>query len=360
MIVTRAACNPLITPADVQPSSSELSVVCAFNPATARYNGETLLLLRVAEAVREVAPDEVAVPVVDGWPHGPCIRVERIPRNTPGLNLSDSRAIILKDRCLLTSLSHLRLARSTDGVSFTVDHAPALFPSEPYEEYGMEDPRIAKIDDTYYITYTAVSRHGIAVGLASTQDFRTFTRHGLIMGPENKDVMLFAGRVNGKYYMLHRPTVNGVGTLQIWLAESPDMLHWGGHRPLAAMRPDGWDSHRIGGGDVPFLTDEGWLTIYHGVNREQGYCLGALLLDRDDPSRVIARSSEPLLLPEAEYERVGFYGNVVFTCGTVLDDEGMLHIYYGSADEHTCRASIALDDVLDSLKVPAARVGVAA
>lgn len=350
MFIARAACNPLITPADVTPSSPDLRVVCAFNPAAIRHNGETLLLLRVAETARTVSPDEVAVPVVDCQGDTPCIRVERFSRNTPGLDLSDSRAIVLEDRFLLTSLSHLRLARSTDGVHFTIDDQPSLFPTEEYEEYGIEDPRITEIDGIYYVTYTAVSRWGIAVGLASTTDFVNYIRHGLIFGPDNKDVVLFPEKINGRYYAMHRPATGGVGSLKIWLSSSPDMHHWGGHRPVLSMRQHMWDGQRIGAGDVPIKTGRGWLEIYHGVSRDRGYALGAVLFDLDDPYRVIARSEEALLSPQAEYECVGFYGNVVFTCGSVLDDAGMYQVYYGAADAFTCRATFELQEILDSLQ----------
>ncbi len=348
MKVIRAANNPLITPADVPPSSPELKVVCAFNAAAARYGHETLLLLRVAETVREVAPDEVAVPILD-CRDGACVQIERIPRNTPGLDLRDSRAVRLQDRYLLSSLSHLRLARSTDGLHFTIDAAPALFPATEYEEYGIEDPRITQIGDTYYINYTAVSRYGIGVGLASTTDFVSYTRHGLIFGPENKNVAIFPEKIGGLYYAIHRPANTGMGTMSMWLASSPDLIHWGNHRQFLSSRPGMWDAVRLGAGSVPFRTDDGWLAVYHGVNREQGYCLGAVLLDKDDPSRVLARSQEPILYPQANYEQVGFYGSVVFTCGSIVDDAGLLWIYYGAADEYTCCACLDVDDILDSL-----------
>lgn len=356
MILQRAAANPLISPADVKPSSPGMVVIGAFNAAATRYGAETLLLLRVAEAVGDTEHDEVAVPMVDCCDTGAALRIERIARSTPGLDLSDTRIIRLRDRLLLTSLSHLRLARSRDGVTFTVDDRPALYPQYKYEEYGIEDPRITRIDDTYYITYTAVSRWGIAVGLASTNDFLTYTRHGLIFGPENKDVVLFPELINDRFFVLHRPSVIGLGELQVWLASSHDLHHWGGHRPLLACRAGRWDGLRIGAGDVPVRTPQGWLTIYHGVSREHGYCLGAALLDAHDPSRVIARSDEPLLVPDAPYETSGFFDNTVFTCGSVLDDAtGLLHLYYGAADAVTCLATMRLDDILASLHHPTAR-----
>lgn len=353
MTVQRAVTNPLIRPSDVRPSSPNMEVIGAFNAAAVCYGNETLLLLRVAEAVRDVPTDELAVPIVDCCGDFAALQVERIARNTPGLDVSDTRMIRLRDRVLLTSLSHLRLARSWDGIHFTIDEQPALYPLHRYEEYGMEDPRITRIGDTFFITYTAVSRWGIAVGLASTTDFISYQRHGLIFGPENKDAVLFPERIDDRYFVLHRPSVIGLGELQIWLASSPDLHHWGRHRPLMACRSEYWDSLRIGAGDVPMRTPHGWLMIYHGVSRAREYCLGAVLLDLKNPARIIARSAQPLLFPEADYEVSGFFDNTVFSCGSILDeDTGWLHIYYGAADTVTCRASIHLDDVLSNLHEP--------
>lgn len=351
MQVKRAMCNPLISPAQVTPSAPDLKVVCAFNAAVAEQGGDTILLVRVAETAREVAPDEVAVPILEYTPEGTCICIERIPRNAPGLDLSDSRVIIHQERYLLTSLSHLRVARSTDGVNFTIEDKPFIFPSEPYEEFGLEDARVTRFGDTYYINYSVVSRMGIAVGLASTRDFKTVTRHGLIFEPDNKNVAIFPEKINGYYTALHRPTSTVTRHMGIWSATSPDLLHWGQHKLIVERRPRSWDAIRIGAGAVPIKIDEGWLEIYHGVDPVRGYCLGALLLDHDDPTTVLGRSEEPLLAPDADHERVGFFNNVVFSCGALLRD-GEAHIYYGAADEHICLATVPVRDILDHLRVP--------
>jgi predicted GH43/DUF377 family glycosyl hydrolase len=361
MRIHRAQMNPLISPLHVTPSSEEMRVVSAFNAATATVGGETFLLLRVAEVPKEVGADEVAVPVV-AWTAGtPGIEVRRFALDTPGLDLSDPRAVIYEGEIYLSSLSHLRLARSTDGYHFTIDTVPALFPTEPYEEYGLEDPRMTSIDGTVYINYTAVSRYGVGVALASTQNFATYTKHGMILAPENKNVVIFPEKIGGQYMMIHRPSTTGLGNQQMWVAASHDLLHWGMHVPLMGKRPGMWDSMRLGAGAVPIKTDYGWLEIYHGVNPEQGYCLGAVLLDLEDPTQILARSSIPFLIPETEYERVGFYGNVVFTCGAVatqVENAAVVRIYYGAADQYTCRADIALEDILDSLHAPALEVRV--
>ena len=109
-----------------------------------------------------------------------------------------------------------------------------------------------------------------------------------------------------------------------------------------------WDGGRIGGGAVPIKTDRGWLAIYHGADEQNRYALGAVLCDLAQPARVLARSAQPLLVPEAPYEVAGFFGNVVFTCGTIVEDD-TLAIFYGAADRCVCAASVSLSEVLDSL-----------
>jgi predicted GH43/DUF377 family glycosyl hydrolase len=136
-----------------------------------------------------------------------------------------------------------------------------------------------------------------------------------------------------------------LGGKDIWLAYSPDLVHWGDHRIVCRTRPGTWDSARVGGGAVPINTDPGGRAIYHGADASDRYCLGALLLDASDPSRVLGRSREPLMAPEADFERRGFFGNVVFTCGAVADGD-RLTIYYGASDEYTCGAQVSISEVL--------------
>lgn len=357
MHITRAQMNPLISPAQVSPSSPDLHVVGVFNPAALTWEGETLLLLRVAEAPVPVVEDDIAIPMVAKGPEAnQHIAIHHFHKGSEGLDLRDPREIIYQGEHFLTTISHLRLAHSQDGLHFTIDRVPALYPSESYEEYGIEDPHMTLLDDRVYITYTAVSRNGVCVALASTTDFQHFTRHGLILPPDNKDAVLFPERFQGKYLMIHRPTGGSLGGLQMWLASSSDLLQWGGYRPLLARRPSMWDNVRIGAGTVPITTSAGWLAIYHGVNVKQGYCLGAVLLDLNDPIHVLARSPVPLLTPEQDYEHSGFYSNIIFTCGATIGQspmEGqMLQIYYGAVDETTCRVDIPITDILEHLLNP--------
>jgi predicted GH43/DUF377 family glycosyl hydrolase len=344
----RSANNPILTPAMVRPSRPDLEVVGVFNPGVVRYNDEVLLLLRVAEAPPPVA-GEVAAPVYDAE------RDELTIRRWPAAaaDTSDPRLLTVDGETFLTSISHLRVARSRDWVHFDVEPAPALAPRSAYETFGVEDPRITRIGHTYWINYTAVSPLGIATALASTHDFRTFERHGVIFPPNNRDVTIFPEHFGDRYLALHRPMPTGIGTPAIWIASSPDLLSWGGHRFVAGARADAWDDQKVGGGAVPVRVrwrgHDAWLAVYHGVKTPDGYSLGALLLDGDDPSRVLGRSAEPILAPEAAYEREGFFGGVVFSCGLVVEGD-VVRIYYGAADGVTAVADLSLDAILDDLR----------
>jgi predicted GH43/DUF377 family glycosyl hydrolase len=329
-------------------------VVGVFNPAVTEHEGEVILLLRVAEAAGSGADGEITAPVYDA--ERGRLEIHRWPRGTKGLDASDPRTVTVDGRTWLTSLSHLRIARSRDGIHFEVERTPALVPATPYESFGVEDPRITRLDGTYWINYTAVSPLGIATALASTTDFRTFRRHGIIFPPNNRDVTIFPDLIDGQYVALHRPMPEGIGHPAMWAASSADLISWGDHRLVATAREGGWDDAKIGGGAVPWRVRAGgrdaWLAVYHGVTRSPlTYSLGALLLDGRDPSRVLARSREPILSPETPYEREGFFGGVVFTCGLIADGD-RVRIYYGAADGVTAVADLSLEEILAGMASP--------
>jgi predicted GH43/DUF377 family glycosyl hydrolase len=322
-----------------------------FNPAVVRVADETVLLLRVAEAPRNIAADEVASPIYDSDARRVLVRTWK--KNTPGLDTSDSRLITVAGDTFLTSISHFRLARSKDGVTFHVDSEPALAPAHPLEAFGIEDARITHIAGTYWINYTAVSSAGIATALASSRDLRNFERRGIIFSPPNRDVAIFPEQIGGRYLALHRPMPEGIGRPAIWIASSPDLLAWGDHRLVAAARPGMWDDLKVGGGAVPFRVEvagrSAWLAVYHGVTASPlTYSLGALLLDSDDPSRVLGRSKQPILFPEAPYELKGFFANVTFTCGLCVEGD-RVRVYYGASDGVTCVADLSLAGILAGL-----------
>jgi beta-1,2-mannobiose phosphorylase / 1,2-beta-oligomannan phosphorylase len=346
LTVRRAPENPIITPADVRPSQPGYEVICVINAGVARLGDEVILLMRVVE--RPINDDDQVylAPIFD--PQTGQVAARRIPRDAPGHDFSDPRLIGTPEGMYLTALSHLRLARSRDGVHFQIDTAPALFPENAYETFGIEDPRISLIDGTYYINYVGVSRLGIVTALASTTDFQGYQRLGVIFPPDNKDVEIFPEKIHGKYYALHRPSTSAFGRPEIWLADSPDLLRWGNHRHLIGQRENNWENGRIGGSAVPFRTQQGWLAIYHGANRDNRYSLAALLLDLDDPGKVLARSATPILEPQEDYERYGFFDNVVFSCGALYED-GLVKIYYGAADTSMAYAEMPLEDIFNTL-----------
>ncbi len=345
-LATRFETNPILRPAAVKPSREGLEVVCLLNPGTFRHGGKTWLLLRVAERPRQV-DGRISTPIID--PYGPGgITILNYSLSDPEVVSRDPRAFEYQGKSYLTTLSHLRLASSDDGIHFTVEDAPTLMGQGELESFGIEDSRVTEIEGRFYLTYTAVSPSGIGVGMTSTEDWKTFTPHGLIFPPSNKDCALFPQKVGGEYLALHRPSNLYIGGPFIWLARSPDLRHWGQHRCLAWTRPGHWDSTRIGAGAEPILTDRGWLAIYHGADENSRYCLGALLLDKDDPGKVLSRSYDPIMVPTAPYELTGFFGNVVFTNGHTRDGD-VLTVYYGASDEVICGATFSIQEILDSL-----------
>ncbi|HET6453696.1 MAG TPA: glycoside hydrolase family 130 protein [Armatimonadota bacterium] len=343
MNIDRYPENPLVTPTDVPPSREDLEVVCVFNAGVARYKDEVILLMRVAERGTNDS-SVVRVPVFES--SGLCIR--EFDRSDPRNDFSDPRIIKTPEGILLTTISHLRIARSKDGRHFTVDPKPALFPNRESEAYGLEDPRITEIGGIYYIHYKSVSPLGICVSLAVTRDFEAFEKKGIIFGPENTDVCIFPEKVGGRYVALHRPVSGFAGSPNMWIAYSPDLLYWGDHRFLMGVNRASWDSERVGGGAVPVKTDRGWLEIYHAADFEGRYCLGAVLLDLDEPHKIIARGKEPIFVPEAEYETTGFVPNVVFTCGALVDGDSV-SIYYGAADTVIAGADMSISEILETL-----------
>ena len=351
MTPRRAPENPIVTPAMVRPSRPDLEVVGVFNPGVTRHNGDVVLLLRVAEAPVENDADSVAAPIYNAESQE--LEIKRWSLDTEGLDVSDPRSIGVGNEVWLTSISHLRVARSKDGIHFDVEAAPAISPATAYESFGTEDPRITFIDDTWWINYSAVSPYGITTALASTRDFESYERHGIIFPPDNRDVTIFPEKIDGNYFALHRPMPEGVGHPAMWSASSPDLFTWGNHKFVADSRSGGWDDSKIGGGAVPFRVKtgahDGWLAVYHGVTTSPPtYSLGALLLDPNDPTVVLARSREPILRPETDYEREGFYAAVVFTCG-LLTEGDVVRIYYGAADGVVAVADLSLEEILQGL-----------
>jgi beta-1,2-mannobiose phosphorylase / 1,2-beta-oligomannan phosphorylase len=345
-IAKRSEHNPLITPKDLKPGTKEMTVKGLLNPGVFKFDKKTWLLIRVAESPKQTK-DFVTIPVLNDGE----IEALQFDKNDPHLDYSDPRIITYKTREYLTTLSHLRLMCSDDGVTFYEPEGyEPIFGVGPLEAYGIEDCRVTEISGVFYLTYTMVSSHGVGVGLMQTRDWKRFDRKGMILPPHNKDCTFFEEKVRDRYYALHRPSSPQLGGNHIWLAESPDLIHWGNHKCIATTREDSWDSARVGAGASPIRTPKGWLVIYHGADESGRYCLGALLLDINDPSRVIARSGFPIMEPTEAYELTGFMDNVVFTNGhLVIGDR--VQLYYGACDEVICRAELSIKEILSSLSL---------
>lgn len=343
-IAKRFTQNPILSPIDLQPSRPGLTITCLLNPGVFTFEGKTWLLVRVAERP-EQQEGLISFPVLKG----DGIEIIEIQANDPELNASDPRVINYKGLDYLTTLSHLRLLCSDDGIEFYQPEGYPLLQGETDQEaFGVEDCRVALLDGTYYLSYTAVSGQGVGVGLRTTKDWKTFESEGMIIPPHNKDCAIFEEKINGKFYALHRPSSVDLGGNYIWIAESPDGIHWGRHKCIIQTRKGSWDSKRVGAGAAPIKTEKGWLEIYHGANAEHRYCLGAFLLDLNDPTVVLARTADPIMVPTAEYELTGFFGHVVFTNGHVVHGDD-LTIYYGAADEFVCGAKFSITEILNAL-----------
>lgn len=337
--------NPLLLPKDLRPSADGLQIISLLNPGVFRFQGKVWLLVRVAEGTAQ-KEGVIFFPALNATGNTEVIEV---PLNDPDLIATDARVISYKGLDYLTTISHLRLLSSSDGVHFSEDpNYPPLFGKGYLERFGIEDCRVTQLGDTYYLTYTAVSDSGVGVGLQITKDWQHFESGGMILPPHNKDCAIFEEKINGKYYCLHRPSSKEIGGNYIWLAESSDSRQWGNHQCLIKTRSGLWDSARVGAGAAPIRTAEGWLEIYHGANAEHQYCLGAFLMDLDDPSQVIARTVEPIMVPTEAYELSGFFGYVVFTNGHIIDGD-QLTIYYGAADEFVCGAHFSIKEILNQL-----------
>lgn len=244
-------------------------------------------------------------------------------------------------------VSRIGYAISVDGVRFNRLEKPVFSPKTQDELYGVEDPRITKIGDRYYMLYTAYSPKGTRVAMASTKNFIIWERHGIVIKDEkdNKDAALFPEKINGKYVMIHRFVPD------IWLAFSDDLINWGDYVKIAGPRKDYWDNLKIGAGAPPIKTPYGWLLLYHGV--EEGprpiYRLGFILLDLNDPTKILKRSEEPILEPEEGWEIFGGVPNVVFS-DAMVEYKDKYYVYYGAADNYIALATIDVEKVMNWCK----------
>lgn len=236
-------------------------------------------------------------------------------------------------------VARLGLAISKDG--FNIDYRsknPVLEAKEPYD--AIEDPRITKIGDVYYIIYVLTSIYGDRIGLATTKDFVTFNDHGPIMDDISQRTSgLFPKKINGNYLLMHRILPN------IWLSKTRDFRKWYDSKIILKTKFGCWDEVKIGIGAPPIETENAWVLFYHGVDSHKVYRLGIAWLDKDDPSKVIKRQDSPILEPEEDYEKNGFTPNTVYTCGAVEKD-GKYIVYYGCCDSVLAAATVEKEKVV--------------
>ena len=286
-----------------------------------------------------------------------CVKCLPYPANSifnPAAVLADGQTILLARVKDLRGLSHLTVCRSRDGYSgWRVDEKPSFAPdvkAYPEELWGVEDPRITWIPELGFwaVVYAAYSRRGHQICLATTKDFKTYTRKGPIIQPEDKNAALFPRRFNEKWILFHRPVATGQDA-HIWASYSEDLLHWGDSIIVMECRHGAWwDAQKIGTGPPPLETPEGWLLLYYGARRTTTgsvYHAGLALLDLENPVRVLRRSEEWIFGPREMYEMVGEESNVILPCGWVCEGDS-LRLYYGAADTCVAVATASLREVL--------------
>jgi len=282
----------------------------------------------------------------------------------PAATIFDKKVLLLVRVEGRMGFSHLTKVISDDGITgWQIDCTPTIIPQpKKYSEeiWGIEDPRITRLEelDKWAIVYTSYSSKGPVVSIALTSDFKKFERLGAVMPPEDKDAALFPRKFGGKWVMIHRPLfLDGSSSTgaHIWLSTSEDLKNWNNDQILVEARRGGWwDANKIGICTPPLETSQGWLILYHGVRKTVSsglYRLGLVLLDINDPTKVLRRSDEWIFGPKESYETHGDVPGVIFPCGWIYEpDTGMIKIYYGCADTSVGLAMASLDELLEYIE----------
>jgi len=298
-------------------------------------------------------------PLIQRYEHNPILTKNEIPY--PVSTVHNAGVVKYNQDYIMLFRSHLHNGRSIigkavskDGFHFEVDSKPFIEPAKEgifseYEEFGVEDLRINPLDNTFYLTYSAYSRYGVCIMLARTDDFKSIKRIELISQADMRNIVLFPEKIAGKYVRLDRPHTE-IMPWSIWISHSDDLIHWGNSRVVIKPLQYHWDESKVGPGGPPIKTEQGWLHIFHGVFTTMAgavYRLGAALHDLQDPSRVIGISDNWILQPEAPWEISGYVPNVVFTCGTIPEEDGTLKIYWGGADTVMCVGTANIKELIE-------------
>jgi predicted GH43/DUF377 family glycosyl hydrolase len=316
-------------------------------------------------ATTEAGPETLPGELFARHPGNPILTADDWPYRAnvvfnPAAALVGGETVLLARVEARTGISHLTVARSANGVDgWAIDSEPLLAPSgtEETELWGFEDPRVVWVDelDRFAITCTAYGPAGPSVFMATTTDFASVERHGIVKRAEDKNAALLPERIDGKWILFHRP-MNAFGGSRgaIFLSRSADLVSWSLPEPVLEPRHGAWwDSLRIGIGPPLVKTEHGWLLIYHGVKETVAGCIyrvGLAMLDLDEPTRVLHRHPDWVFGPAAPYEREGDVPNAVFPCGLVVDEaSGAVRLYYGAADTSICLATARLGDLVDAV-----------
>ena len=313
--------NPILSAKDVPYDAS-----LVFNAGVCKWQGEYVMLFRNDHGVKEA--EFRAARAAGGWRH---------------------------------FSTNLGLARSRDGVRWTVAPKP-VFAMRDDEILRVYDPRLTVVDGRVVLCFAMDTAHGLRGGVATTDDFERFEVQSLSV-PDNRNMAVFPEKIGGHYVRLERPMpvysrYGKTEAFDIWLSESPDLRLWGESRLVLGAERVPFATTKIGPAAPPVRTPKGWLATIHAVRvveRElasweggwhKEYCAGLMLLDIDDPSKVIGLARQPLLLPTEDYELRGYRGNVIFPGGMILEDSGEVKIYYGAADTVECLATADLGELL--------------
>lgn len=258
--------------------------------------------------------------------------------------------------------TNIGLAYSNDGINWEVQPEPC-FSMQDEEIIRAYDPRLTVIDGRCYMCFAVDTKHGLRGGIATTDDFENFDVLSMTV-PDNRNMVLFPEKVNDKFVRLERPfpvySRGGQDRFDIWMSDSPDLKYWGNSNLVLGVEHVPFANDKIGPAAPPIKTEKGWLTTIHAVDIDMSrgkngwedtwkkrYTAGIMLLDLEDPSKVIGMSKEPLIAPEVDYEtKDGFRNDVIFPGGMILEESGEVKIYYGAADTVECLVTAHVDDLL--------------
>lgn len=315
-------------------------------------------------------------PIVARYPGNPVLTAADVPYKpalvfNAGVTKYEGRYVMMfrndygdagQETLLPSNTTNIGLAFSSDGIHWDVQEKPA-FGIESDEIIRTYDPRLTVLDGRCYLCFAVDTRHGVRGGIAVTDDFVNFEVLSM-SAPDNRNMVLFPEKIGGKYVRLERPFPvygkDGKDSFDIWISDSPDLKYWGHTELLLGLEKVPFANDKLGPAAPPIRTPQGWLTTFHAVDIDHSrgkngwepfwkkrYCAGIMLLDLDDPYKIVGMSEQPLLAPEASYEvEGGFRNDVIFPGGMVLEENGEVKIYYGAADTVECLATAHVDDLV--------------